>query len=72
MRSKNRTLTILVVLTLAFLTVAYVLPMYVVVMTSLKTPAEISARRYLIPSTNLQFQNYVDSFKLILPALKNS
>ena len=34
-------------MTLAFLTVAYVLPVYVVVVTSLKTPAEISAQRYL-------------------------
>ena len=72
MKSKSRALKILVLLTLAFLTVAYVLPVYVVVVTSLKTPAEISARRYLIPSTDLQIENFVTSFELILPSLLNS
>ena len=72
MKSKNRTLTILVVLTLIVLTIAYVLPMYVVLVTSLKTPLEISQRHYLLFSTNLQFQNYAQAFKLILPALLNS
>lgn len=72
MKSKSRALMILVLLTLAFLTIAYVLPVYVVVVTSLKTPAEISARRYLIPSTDLQIENFVTSFELILPSLLNS
>jgi len=72
MKIKGHTVTILVLFTLAVLTVAYVLPMYVVVVTSLKTPAEISQRQYLLPSANLQFQNYVQSFKLILPSLINS
>jgi len=72
MKSKSRTLTILVLVTLAFLTVAYVLPVYVVFVTSLKTPAEISARQYLIPSTNLQIENFRTSFDLILPSLLNS
>lgn len=72
MKSKSRALKILVLLTLAFLTVAYVLPVYVVVVTSLKTPAEISARRYLIPSTDLQVENFITSFELILPSLLNS
>jgi glucose/mannose transport system permease protein len=72
MKSKNRTLTILVVLTLIVLTIAYVLPVYVVLVTSLKTPVEISQRQYLLLSTNLRFQNYAQAFKLILPALLNS
>lgn len=72
MKPKNPTLTILVVLTLIGLTVAYVLPVYVVIVTSLKTPAEISQRQYLLPSSNLQFQNYAQSFKLILPSMLNS
>jgi glucose/mannose transport system permease protein len=72
MRSKSRTLTILVIFTLVALTVAYVLPVYVVVTTSLKTPAEISQRHYLLLSTNLQFKNYAQAFKLVLPALLNS
>jgi glucose/mannose transport system permease protein len=72
MKIRNPGLTILVALTLVFLTVAYVLPMYVVVVTSLKTAAEISQRRYLLPSTNLQFENFATAFELILPSLLNS
>jgi len=72
LKAKNRTLTILVILTLTFLTIAYLLPVYVVLVTSLKTPAEISQRRYLLPSSNLQFQNYAQAFNLILPSLLNS
>lgn len=72
MKSKNRTLTILVVFTLIVLTIAYVLPVYVVLVTSLKTPVEISQRQYLLPSGNLQFKNYAQAFKLILPSLLNS
>lgn len=72
MKSKSRTLMILVIITLVFLTIAYVLPVYVVIVTSLKTAAEITERRYLIPSTNLQFQNYVEAIRLILPSLLNS
>jgi len=72
MKSKSRTLTILVALTLIVLTIMYVLPVYVVVVTSLKTSAEISQRQYLMPSANLQFQNYGEAFGLILPSLLNS
>jgi glucose/mannose transport system permease protein len=72
MRSKNPVITILVLITLVILTIMYVLPIYVTVMTSLKTPAEISARRHLIPSTDLQFENYKQSFELVFPSLINS
>ena len=72
MKSQNRTLAILVIMTLAFLTVVYVLPIYVVMVTSLKTPAEISERQYLLPSANLQWRNYVQVLPLILPSLLNS
>ena len=72
MKSEKRTLGILFVLTMIVLTIAYALPMYVVLVTSLKTPLEISQRNYLIPSANLQFGNYAQAFKLILPALLNS
>jgi glucose/mannose transport system permease protein len=72
MKSQKRTLGILFVLTMIVLTIAYTLPVYVVLVTSLKTPLEISQRQYLIPSANLQFQNYAQAFKLILPALLNS
>jgi glucose/mannose transport system permease protein len=72
MKSQNRSITFLVILTLVVLTIIYVLPIYVVVVTSLKTPAEISQRQYLLPSANLQIQNYVQAFGLIFPALLNS
>jgi glucose/mannose transport system permease protein len=72
MKAQKRTLAILFVLTMIVLTIAYTLPVYVVLVTSLKTPLEISQRQYLIPSANLQFQNYAQAFKLILPALLNS
>ena len=72
MKSRNRTLLILVLITLIVLTIAYVLPVYVVLVTSLKTPVEISQRQYLLLSSNLQFKNYAQAFKLILPALLNS
>ena len=42
------------------------------IMTSLKTPLEITKRTYLIPSANLQFKNYVKAFKLVYPSLINS
>jgi glucose/mannose transport system permease protein len=72
MRAETRNLRILVIITLAVLTFAYILPMYVVVITSLKTPADIVERQYLLPSADLHFSNYAESFRLILPALKNS
>ena len=72
MKPKNRALTIMVLVMLIFLTIAYVLPVYVVLVTSLKTPNEISHRHYLLPSKDLQFKNYAQAFKLILPALINS
>jgi glucose/mannose transport system permease protein len=72
LKVKSRTLTVLVIVTLISLTIAYLLPVYVVLVTSLKTPFEISHRQYLLPSGNLQFKNYAQSFKLIVPALLNS
>ncbi len=72
MKLKSPLLTFLVILTLVGLTIAYLLPIYVVVVTSLKTAAEISQRQYLLPSTNLQFQNFTQAFKLIFPSLVNS
>jgi len=72
MKTKNRSIKLLVILTLIVLSIAYVLPVYVMVIASLKTPVEISQRVYLLPSKNLRFQNYVDAFKLVYPALINS
>jgi len=72
MRIKNPTLKLLVVLTVAILTVTYLLPMYVVLVTSLKTPAEISERQYLLPSINLHFENFTQALGLTSGALLNS
>jgi glucose/mannose transport system permease protein len=72
MKAQQRTITVLVLITMAALSVVYILPVYVVVVTSLKTSAELQARQYLLPSTSLQFVNFVQSFKLIFPSLLNS
>jgi glucose/mannose transport system permease protein len=69
---RNPTFTTLVLVTLAALSFAYILPVYVMLVTSLKTPVEISQRQYLIPSINLQFQNYAEAFRLVFPSLLNS
>jgi glucose/mannose transport system permease protein len=69
---RNPTFTTLVLLTFIVLSVAYILPLYVTLVTSLKTPAEISQRQYLTPSVNLQFQNYAEAFRLVYPSLINS
>lgn len=72
MKVRNPLFILLVICTLIFLSVAYILPVYVVFVTSLKTPAEISARQYLAPGGVLHFENYSEALKLILPALINS
>lgn len=69
---RNPTLFILTVLALAFLTVSYLLPIYVMFATSLKTPVEITQRTYLVLSGNLQWENYTTALRLIAPALRNS
>jgi len=69
MKIKNLRLKLLVVLTLIALSVAYILPIYVMVVASL---VEISQRAYLLPSAKLQFQNYVEALRLIFPSLVNS
>ncbi len=72
MKRRTSTITVLVLLTLTVLSVAYLLPIYVMLVASLKTPLEISQRRYLIPSGHLQFKNYVQAFQLVRSALINS
>jgi glucose/mannose transport system permease protein len=72
MKSKSTTVKVLVILTLIALSVGYLLPIYVMLSTSLKTPIEITQRTYLVPSGNLQFQNYGRAFELIYPSLINS
>ncbi|HEC22243.1 MAG TPA: carbohydrate ABC transporter permease, partial [Chloroflexi bacterium] len=72
MKFKNPGLRFLIIMLLLVLTVAYVLPIYVMLVTALKTPVEITQREYLIPSGNLQFGNFVEAFRLVYPSLINS
>ena len=72
MKFKNPGLRFLIIMLLLVLTVAYVLPIYVMLVTALKTPVEITQRDYLIPSGNLQFGNFVEAFRLVYPSLINS
>ena len=68
----SRSLRMLVVATVGILSVVYILPVYVMVVTSLKTPAEITQRQYLLPGGTLQFGNYATALRLVLPSLVNS
>ncbi|MEW5873128.1 MAG: carbohydrate ABC transporter permease [Chloroflexota bacterium] len=79
MKSKSTTLKIIVFATLVLITFAYLLPIYVMVTTSLKTTEEITRGNYLLPGGGLQFSNYVevlfgsDRFRShMLPRLGNS
>ncbi|MBN1665643.1 MAG: carbohydrate ABC transporter permease [Anaerolineales bacterium] len=58
MRSQNRTLKLVVFATLVLLTFIYLMPIYVMVTTSLKSVEEINRGNYLLPSANPQFNNY--------------
>lgn len=60
MKSKSRTIKILVFITLLLLSFVYLLPIYVMIITSLKSVDEINRGNYLVPSTNPQFINYVE------------
>ncbi|MDW8268693.1 MAG: carbohydrate ABC transporter permease [Anaerolineae bacterium] len=60
MKSKSRTTKILVFITLLLLSFIYLLPIYVMIVTSLKSVDEITRGNYLVPSTNPQFINYAE------------
>jgi len=53
MRTRDLSTRLIILLATLVLTGVYVLPIYVMVVTSLKTPVEISQRAYLIPTRNL-------------------
>ncbi len=72
MKSKSATLKVLVLGTMLVLSCAYLLPLYVMVTTSLKPLEEINQRTYLALSSNLQFSNYLEAWQLISPSLVNS
>jgi len=72
MKTRGAPLRALVLGTVAVLSVIYILPVYVMVVTSLKTPLEITQRHYLAPAGNLQFGNFATALRLVAPALLNS
>ncbi|HET6781334.1 MAG TPA: carbohydrate ABC transporter permease [bacterium] len=69
---KNLPLRILVLATVVVVSVVYILPVYVMVLTSLKTPIEITQRQYLVPTSSLQVSNYTTALRLVWPSLVNS
>ena len=79
MKSNRRSARILVVVILLLLSCAYLLPIYVMVITSLKSISEINQGSYLLPSGNPQWSNFAevlfgsDRFRSqMLPRLGNS
>lgn len=72
MKSKSVSIRILVLGVLILLSCGYLLPIYVMLTTSLKPLEEINQRMYLALSANLQFENYAKAFQLIYPSLLNS
>lgn len=60
MVSKNRTLIIVTIVVMLGLSFMYLLPMYVMVITSLKSLQDINSGNYLIPTGSPQFKNYYD------------
>jgi glucose/mannose transport system permease protein len=68
----QKTIKFFAIVTAVILSIAYLLPIYVMVLTSLKTPYEITQRTYLIPSVDLHPENYAKAFSLVKNALLNS
>jgi len=60
MRSNKASARLMVILVLLFLSVAYLLPIYVMVTTSLKTIDEINEGSYLLPTGSPQWYNYAE------------
>ena len=61
MKSKNKSLKIIVFAVLILLTFVYLLPIYVMITNSLKTLPEIQQRTYLALPAKLQIQNYTSA-----------
>jgi glucose/mannose transport system permease protein len=61
MKSKSLTLKIIVLIVLLLLSCVYLLPIYVMVVNSLKTLPEVTQRTYLALPREWQFQNYVSA-----------
>ena len=68
----RRPMKIVIMIIILVLSVVYLLPIYVMIVTSLKTPVEISQRQYLLPTLSPQLDNYKQAFVKIFPSMKNS
>jgi glucose/mannose transport system permease protein len=60
MKSKSRSLKIIVIIVLVVISCAYLLPIYVMVSTSLKSIEEITSGNYLIPTLNPHLGNFTE------------
>ena len=60
MKSKSTSLKVIVILVLIGLSFAYLLPIYVTVINSLKSIDEINNTNYLAPTLNPKFENYAE------------
>jgi glucose/mannose transport system permease protein len=58
MRSRSHSARLLVVLILLVLSIVYLVPIYVIVVTSLKSVEEINRGQYLLPTTAPQWSNF--------------
>ncbi len=60
MSSKSLSAKLLAIAILITLTIVYLLPIYVMVVTSLKSTAEVNQGRYLLPTGHPQWQNFTE------------
>jgi glucose/mannose transport system permease protein len=60
MKSNRRSARLLVMVILLLLSCAYLLPIYVMVVTSLKSIQEINQGNYLVPTSNPQWSNFAE------------
>lgn len=79
MKSKSLSLKLIVIATLIILSMAYLLPIYVTIATSLKSIVEVNSTNYLVPTLQPKFENYAEVLfgsqrfrSEMLPRLMNS
>lgn len=60
------------ILILTLMAAVWLLPMYTMVVNSLKTPREISQAQYFLPPRGLEFSNYATAFNVLKQGLLNS
>lgn len=79
MKSKSTSIKLLVIGTLVVLSLAYLLPIYVTITTSLKSIQEVNSTNYLAPSFPPKFENYTEVLfgserfrSEMIPRLRNS